>query len=177
MKCSVDGVWVHIPCVAWNPQLLFKDIEALCPAEIRPILRQPQLNVCKYCGKRKGVPIKCHCANCINYYHATCAQDAGCILDAEAEGEGVVFTITCPSHTFASGKKSVPPKPMSQNSVIDISDSELSALAHELDEADWDDFATESQAVQRPSTGITSEAKRFCGEGHVPSPTSTSQLR
>ena len=123
------------------------------------------------------VPIKCHYANCINYYHATCAQDAGCILDAEAEGEGVVFTITCPSHTFASGKKSVPPKPMSQNSVIDISDSELSALAHELDEADWDDFATESQAVQRPSTGITSEAKRFCGEGHVPSPTSTSQLR
>ena len=93
MKCSVDGVWVHIPCVAWNPQLLFKDIEALCPAEIRPILRQPQLNVCKYCGKRKGVPIKCHCANCINYYHATCAQDAGCILDAEAEGEGVVFTM------------------------------------------------------------------------------------
>ena len=50
-------------------------------------------------------------------------------------------------------------------------------LAHELDEADWDDFATESQAVQRPSTGITSEAKRFCGEGHVPSPSSTSQIR
>ena len=177
MKCSVDGVWVHIPCVAWNPQLLFKDIETLCPAEIRPILRQPQVNLCKYCGRSKGVPIKCHCSNCINYYHATCAQDAGCVLDAEAEGEGVVFTITCPSHTYPSGKKSAPTNRMSQNSIIDISDSELSALAHELDEADWDDFTADTQTVRRPSTGIVSDAKRLCGEDRAPSPTSTSQIR
>lgn len=176
MKCSVDGVWVHIPCVAWNPQLLFKDIETLCPAEIRPILRQSQRNVCKYCGKSTGVPIKCHCMNCINYYHATCAQDAGCILDAEAEGEGVVFTITCPSHSFPSGKQDAPTKPIPENSVIDISDSELSALAHELDDADWDDFAAEPQTVRRPSTGVASDAKRLCGE-HALSPTSTSQIR
>ena len=52
------------------------------------------------CGRAIGVPVKCHAEGCCNYYHVSCAQDTECVLDAEETGGGVVFTITCPSHTL-----------------------------------------------------------------------------
>ena len=155
MKCSVDGVWVHIPCVTWNPQLLFQDIETLRPAEIRPLLATPSTHRCIQCGQAVGIPVKCHTEGCCNYYHVSCAQDAGCVLDAEAEGDGVVFTITCLNHTFLPSSIHSQPK----EDIVDISDAELSALAHELDKVGWEEYQS---PVRRNHEIDNTSGKRFC---------------
>ena len=130
MKCSTDGLWAHIPCVAWTPKLAFADDETLRPKAIRPILYPTSATIntsfsssssllpssssssptslpsstithrCVGCGKTVGVPVRCHEKGCCNYYHISCAQDAGCVLDAETTQDGVSFIILCPSHTF-----------------------------------------------------------------------------
>ena len=151
MKCSVDGVWVHVPCVTWNPQLLFQDIETLRPAEIRPLLAVPSTHRCIQCGRAVGIPVMCHTERCCNYYHVSCAQDAGCVLDAETEGDGVVFTITCLNHTF------LPSQP--KDDIVDISDGELSDLVKELDKSGWEDYRS---PVRRDHEIDTTSSKRFC---------------
>lgn len=103
MKCAEDGCWVHIPCVTWHPLLQFSDIDTLKPPAIRPILQAAEKHTCIICGSDVGMPVKCTDPMCCNYFHVSCAQDQGYLLDARADVDGgLLFTITCTSHSYAS---------------------------------------------------------------------------
>ena len=150
MKLSVDGIWVHIACVTWNPSLLFQNIDTMQPCEIRPVLDAKGSQRCAVCGKTVGVPVKCCEPACSNYYHITCAQDAGCLLDAVATNEGVVFTLSCKTHSFQqrageAGKEAIAAR-------------EVEELEEELKDIDWDEvqaFGAEFDPSATKRSGAT----------------------
>ena len=144
MKLSVDGVWVHIACVTWNPSLLFQNIDTMQPCEIRPVLNEKGNQCCVVCGKTVGVPVKCCEPACLNYFHVTCAQDAGCLLDAVATDEGVVFTLTCKSHSFEKGAGETGTKA--------IAEQEMAELEEELKDIDWDEVQAFGEEFDSSST-------------------------
>ena len=101
MKCSEDGCWVHIPCVTWNPLLQFANIETLRPPAIRPVLQAAEKHTCMLCGSAAGMTVKCAEPLCGNFFHVTCAQNQGFLLDARDDADGgLVFTITCNNHSI-----------------------------------------------------------------------------
>lgn len=157
MKLSVDGIWVHIACVTWNPSLLFQNIDTMQPCEIRPVLNAKGKQSCAVCGKTVGVPVKCCEPACSKYYHITCAQDAGCLLDAMATNEGVVFTLSCKTHASekveeGTGKEA-------------IAEREMEELEEELKDIDWDEVQAfgeefDASATKRNGERNESPAKR-----------------
>ena len=151
MKLSADGIWVHIACVTWNPNLLFQNIDTMQPCEIRPLLESSEKHRCIVCRKCVGVPVKCSDPRCQNYLHVTCAQDQGCVLDAVTSGDGVIFTLTCKAHSYLSSASQEMQPLMQPTSAKVITDEEMKEFVEELEGIDWSEvqeFGRESGVHQ-----------------------------
>ena len=118
---SVDGLWVHVICVTWNPSLFFVDNNTLLPTNIRPLLSQSPKQTCCLCKKACGFCVKCFKKECTKVFHVSCAQEHNFVLDAITDEEGVTFTIECSDHVkTASARENI--DLLSDKDLFDIAD-------------------------------------------------------
>ena len=127
MKLSVDGLWVHVICVTWNPSLFFVDNNTLLPTNIRPLLQHTIKQTCSICNKNCGYCVKCYKKDCMKCFHVSCAQDHGFVLDAIADEEGVIFTIECNDHKHSTLKSD-------KDNIDLLSDSDLFDIADKIED-------------------------------------------
>ena len=120
MKLSIDGLWVHVVCVTWNPSLFFIDNNLLKPDRIRPFLNMAPKHLCCLCNSNVGATVKCYYPYCNCYFHVSCAQDHGYDLDAVNEQDGVTFVIQCKHHPSISSSNNT--NPISDTDLFDLAD-------------------------------------------------------
>ncbi|CAA7397417.1 unnamed protein product [Spirodela intermedia] len=73
---DVDGLWVHVTCAWFQPEVSFPSDELMEPA--MGILNIPSQSFVKTCVVCKQVHGSCtQCYRCSTYYHAMCASRAG----------------------------------------------------------------------------------------------------
>lgn len=85
MKQTNRGVWSHILCALWIPEVGFRNIELLEPItkieKVPPARRRLTCFICKQKGI--GACIQCMRKNCFTAFHVTCAQRAGIYMTIE----------------------------------------------------------------------------------------------
>uniref|UniRef100_A0A183CH46 PHD-type domain-containing protein n=1 Tax=Globodera pallida TaxID=36090 RepID=A0A183CH46_GLOPA len=96
---DAGGGWVHVLCAAFTPGVSFADAEALSAVSWRGIdTRAFGRKACAGCcssgsgktpthalGARTGITVQCDAGMCKHFYHVTCAQRLGLLIDLESE--------------------------------------------------------------------------------------------
>lgn len=83
----ISGVWCHVVCVQWIPEVTVDDMELMEPVRgIRSIPRDRWELVCCFCKQRMGAKIQCN--SCYTAYHPLCGRIAGLHMEMVEEGDG-----------------------------------------------------------------------------------------
>ncbi|XP_056279278.1 bromodomain and PHD finger-containing protein 3 [Pseudoliparis swirei] len=108
-KQTSDGLWAHVVCAIWIPEVCFANTVFLEPVEgvtnIPPARWKLTCYLCKQKGR--GASIQCHKANCYTAFHVTCAQRAGLFMKIDPVREttvnGTTFSVKktafCEAHS------------------------------------------------------------------------------
>ncbi|CAN8253989.1 unnamed protein product [Cochlearia groenlandica] len=98
---DVEGLWVHVTCAWFRPEVAFLNHEKMEPAV--GLFRIPInsfLKVCRICKQSHGSCVQC--CKCATHFHAMCASRAGYIMEMHClEKDGVQRTrksIFCAFH-------------------------------------------------------------------------------
>uniref|UniRef100_A0A914HMC9 PHD finger protein 14 n=1 Tax=Globodera rostochiensis TaxID=31243 RepID=A0A914HMC9_GLORO len=119
---DAGGGWVHVLCAAFTPGVSFADAEALSAVSWRGIdTRAFGRKACAGCcssggrtpthalGARTGITVQCDAGMCKHFYHVTCAQRLGLLIDLESEAHrhhrgGGIFGTSNNNHRQQNGK-------------------------------------------------------------------------
>lgn len=89
---DIDGLWVHVTCAWFRPEVAFLDHEKMEPAA--GILRIPSHSFRKACVVCEQIHGSCvQCCKCPTYFHAMCALRAGYLMELHSlEKNGAQIT-------------------------------------------------------------------------------------
>ena len=106
MKPTVDkGVWAHVNCSLWIPEVVFQCAERMEPIDIGLISRSRMSLTCFICKERVGACIQCCHHSCTKAFHVTCGFKFGLNLCLEeSKNGGVIHVAKCDKHSVASTK-------------------------------------------------------------------------
>lgn len=92
--------WAHVQCINWMPELIF-ETEENCIIEDKQtyeyVIKSRTIEPCYFCKEKYGCTVKCDFAGCGVYFHITCAQKWGVIINP---GEMKKFKDHRPSQNF-----------------------------------------------------------------------------
>lgn len=101
---TIQGVWAHVACLQWIPEVNVDDTELMEPISgIRSIHRDRWELVCYVCKQRMGAKIQCKL--CCNAYHPLCARISGFRMEIKDGTRGPDGPVVCTSYC---GKHSTP---------------------------------------------------------------------
>lgn len=105
-KLTDCGLWAHVVCALWIPEVTFANAVYLEPIEnikqIHPARWSLPCYICKQ--RRRGACIQCLRQNCRASFHVTCAQQAGLymkiipVLEPEENEAPVSKVVFCHAH-------------------------------------------------------------------------------
>lgn len=104
-KQTENGLWSHVLCGLWIPELYFASAGHMEPVEgIETIPKGRWKLQCYLCKQKMGAPIQCANRNCFLAFHATCAKRAGLEMTMKNGVQGAVLdkgtmTSWCHKHT------------------------------------------------------------------------------
>ncbi|GMR59340.1 hypothetical protein PMAYCL1PPCAC_29535 [Pristionchus mayeri] len=89
-RSDIGGRWVHLLCALYTPGVTFGDVEKLSAISWQEIdYKQFGKKACSGCTdrleSRTGIVVECDAALCKNFYHPTCAQRLGLLIDRSGE--------------------------------------------------------------------------------------------
>ncbi|KAF8387549.1 phf-14 [Pristionchus pacificus] len=89
-RSDIGGCWVHLLCALYTPGITFGDVERLAAISWQEIdYKQFGKRACSGCNdrleSRTGIVVECDAALCKNFYHPTCAQRLGLLVDRSDE--------------------------------------------------------------------------------------------
>ncbi|GMS80279.1 hypothetical protein PENTCL1PPCAC_2454 [Pristionchus entomophagus] len=89
-RSDIGGHWVHLLCALYTPGVTFGDVERLAAISWQEIdYKQFGKKACSGCTdrleSRTGIVVECDAALCKNFYHPTCAQRLGLLIDRSEE--------------------------------------------------------------------------------------------
>lgn len=89
-RSDIGGGWVHLLCALYTPGITFGDVERLAAISWQEIdYKQFGKKACSGCTdrleSRTGIVVECDAALCKNFYHPTCAQRLGLLIDRSEE--------------------------------------------------------------------------------------------
>ncbi|GMT11125.1 hypothetical protein PFISCL1PPCAC_2422 [Pristionchus fissidentatus] len=85
-RSDIGGRWAHLLCALYTPGITFGNVESLLAVSWQEIdYKQFGKKACSGCSdrleSRTGIVIGCDAALCRNYYHPSCAQRLGLLID------------------------------------------------------------------------------------------------
>ena len=101
LKRTGTGLWVHVSCVLWTPDVSFED-----PVLLRNVvnldsaLQRSCAFICSLCGEIDGVCIKCSHAGCDVTFHPQCALAKKLHMKVTTETcfQSMQFEVFCSAH-------------------------------------------------------------------------------
>ncbi|KAI1714222.1 PHD-zinc-finger like domain-containing protein [Ditylenchus destructor] len=89
-KADVGGGWVHLLCALYVPGISFADVEHLSGVSWQELdyktFGRKQCIACQdKLEARTGITVQCEAGLCKNFYHVTCAQRLGLLVDVDTD--------------------------------------------------------------------------------------------
>lgn len=106
-KQTENGLWCHVLCGLWIPELYFASAGHMEPIEgIEAIPKGRWKLQCYLCKQKMGAPIQCANRSCFLAFHPTCARRAGLSMTMGKGVQGAVLNKTsmaawCHKHSSA----------------------------------------------------------------------------
>lgn len=86
-----NGLWAHVVCALWIPEVYFANPIYMEPVEgVGNVPRTRWKLVCYVCKQRVGACIQCTNRQCFLAYHVTCAKRAGLYMEMEQGVHGAL---------------------------------------------------------------------------------------
>lgn len=110
-KQTENGLWSHVLCGLWIPELYFASAGHMEPIEgIEAIPKGRWKLQCYLCKQKVGAPIQCANKSCFAAFHPTCARRAGLLMTMDKGIQGAVLDKTsmaawCHKHSSAEYNK------------------------------------------------------------------------
>eukprot|EP01135_Chromosphaera_perkinsii_P001855 Nk52_evm4s212 gene=Nk52_evmTU4s212 len=103
------GVWAHVSCGLWIPEIGFKNAELMEPICNIETISRSRLNLtCFLCREKVGACIQCDQYCCTKAFHVTCGFKHGLYLSLdESKDGGVRHVAKCDKHSVASTKTEI----------------------------------------------------------------------
>ncbi|XP_055837218.1 bromodomain-containing protein homolog [Episyrphus balteatus] len=113
-KQTDSGMWAHVVCALWIPEVRFANTVFLEPIDSIETIPQARWRLTCYVCKEKGIGacIQCQRNSCYAAFHVTCAQQAGLYMhmDTVKDGSNEAVPVTvqkyayCHAHTPPDAK-------------------------------------------------------------------------
>jgi NuA3 HAT complex component NTO1 len=106
-KQTENGLWSHVLCGLWIPELYFASAGHMEPIEGTESIPKGRWKlICYICKQKMGAPIQCANKNCFLAFHPTCGRRAGLSMTMSKGVQGAVLdkssmTAWCHKHSSA----------------------------------------------------------------------------
>ncbi|KLT46484.1 hypothetical protein CC85DRAFT_281589 [Cutaneotrichosporon oleaginosum] len=165
-KQTTTGLWAHLLCAIWIPELGVGNAIYMEPVEgVENVPKSRWKLVCSLCKERVGACIQCEKPSCFTAFHVTCARQAGLLMSMKLMGADGQLKAYCDKHLPADWRLASEPD--------DVDDDSY----HESEE-DEDDLPSPAPArkrkrkdslTTRPTT-ITTKSARAHAKSYRPGP-------
>lgn len=117
-KQTENGLWSHVICGIWIPELYFASAGHMEPIEGYELIPKERWKlICYICKQKMGACIQCSNRNCFLAYHTTCAKRAGLYLNMT---KGMQGAIVDSSSLVSYCHKHSPPEYNSQHNIKEM---------------------------------------------------------
>jgi len=91
-KQTDNGLWSHVLCALWIPELWFASAGHMEPVEGFDSIPKGRWKLnCYICKEKMGACIQCANRNCFTAFHPTCARRAGLFMEMKKGVQGAVL--------------------------------------------------------------------------------------
>ncbi|CCH45348.1 hypothetical protein BN7_4930 [Wickerhamomyces ciferrii] len=91
-KQTDNGLWSHVLCALWIPELYFASAGHMEPVEGFDAIPKGRWKLnCYICKQKMGACIQCANRNCFTAFHPTCARRAGLFMEMKKGVQGAVL--------------------------------------------------------------------------------------
>lgn len=91
-KQTDNGLWSHVLCALWIPELWFASAGHMEPVEGFDAIPKGRWKLnCYICKQKMGACIQCANRNCFTAFHPTCARRAGLFMEMKKGVQGAVL--------------------------------------------------------------------------------------
>lgn len=91
-KQTDNGLWSHVLCALWIPELWFASAGHMEPVEGFDVIPKGRWKLnCYICKQKMGACIQCANKNCFTAFHPTCARRAGLFMEMKKGVQGAVL--------------------------------------------------------------------------------------
>lgn len=98
-KQTTTGLWSHLLCAIWIPELGVGNAIYMEPVEgVENVPKSRWKLVCSLCKERVGACIQCEKPSCFAAFHVTCARQAGLLMSMKLMGADGQLKAFCDKH-------------------------------------------------------------------------------
>ncbi|BEI85170.1 hypothetical protein CcaverHIS002_0505710 [Cutaneotrichosporon cavernicola] len=98
-KQTTTGLWSHLLCAIWIPELGVGNSIYMEPVEsVENVPKSRWKLVCSLCKERVGACIQCEKPSCFTAFHVTCARQAGLLMSMKLMGADGQLKAFCDKH-------------------------------------------------------------------------------
>ncbi|XP_065864449.1 uncharacterized protein [Euphorbia lathyris] len=99
MKPTKDGLWAHIVCSVYVPEVFFEDPDGREGIDCSKIPKRRWQDKCYICNTRKGCAIRCSEPMCTLPFHVTCALNQHLCIEYKQQGNQIIVAGFCNTHS------------------------------------------------------------------------------
>ncbi|XP_044507771.1 protein Jade-1-like [Mangifera indica] len=99
MKPTTNGLWAHVVCAVFVPEVFFEDPEGREGIDCSKVPKVREEKKCYICRSKRGCAIECSEPKCPLWFHVTCGLKEDLSIEYKEGKKGAVVAGFCKDHT------------------------------------------------------------------------------